>query len=591
MPYIIGFDTETHEGPPISVQFFSHTLSSINAFIPVHEGNVTDETLKHLSKHCILPGIYVLYGHNLKFDLLSLFYGRRHELVRKRGSFEFTHRYWDIEGVYGNTQFCRLRHTTRDVQVFIVDGFSWFKFSLAKAAEFVCPDLPKLERPEGLGTRNFQPGDKGYDHFVAYSLRDAEISCRIGEAVDEIHQEFELRQTLSIAHMAATIFRQHCIKADEPIHNVGPRILEGANAAYHGGRNIILPKAAPAIHYPVDAWDITSAYPHAMTKLPSFSVRKAYAPNQVFPIRKLRQVPDIGVYCISGKMAPCDWPALMTHDKKLQRLKGLRGTFQDEWVTGWELNEALRSDEVKLTRCQGHIYDVDKDPVNETPFQRFVYYFYDLKKNAGNPVHRFLYKIILNSISGKFRQSHEFEDKEGRLQWQHGPLWHPFIASLITGHTRAMMHQMEHFTHAIHTSTDGVFCGAGNSPKDGEFPFAPSSGLGSITQEASNGVLALLRNKLYMLYEDTDPGGAIPSKRVPGKFITKRALHGFFGDAHTLEDLMANNKRTYKAVRVNTLRTALRQGLVPNKFEERSFTLKVPPMKGVAFDWSNKEED
>ena len=141
MPTVIGFDTETMEGPPITVQFYSEQLPRINACIFVTEGNVLDKTLRHIAKHC-KGGDYVIYGHNLKFDLLSIFYPVKRELVKKRGEFEFTHRDWHIEGIYGTPTFCRLRRG--DTQVFIIDGFSWFRTSLARLAELICPHLPKL---------------------------------------------------------------------------------------------------------------------------------------------------------------------------------------------------------------------------------------------------------------------------------------------------------------------------------------------------------------------------------------------------------------------------------------------------------------
>jgi len=47
--------------------------------------------------------------------------------------------------------------------------------------------------------------------------------------------------------------------------------------------------------------------------------------------------------------------------------------------------------------------------------------------------------------------------------------------------------------------------------------------------------------------------------------------------------LVMHNRRKYKTERPNTLRTALRQGKTPNKFEAHELVLKVAPMK-VHFD-------
>jgi hypothetical protein len=568
------------EGPPITAQFYSEQLPAVNACLFVTESNVTQECLPHLAKHC-RHGEYVIYGHNLKFDMLSLFYPRARELVKKTdGTFTFTYDKWLIEGLYGTPTFCRMRKG--GVSITLVDSYSWFRSTLAKAARLVCPGLPKLPVPEGLGTKLFDQDDM---EFIEYAMRDAEVTYHIGVAIDEMHHEFDLHQSISVANMAANIFQQHYIDETAPIYNTGPRILVGARASYHGGKNNLYPGSAPAWHSHIDAWDLSSAYPHAMTQIPAFSKPKLFAAARVFS-KSTKSVPDFGVYQISGKMAACHWPSLFESNQRA--MKPLTGAFEHQWVTGFELNEALRAGEVNLSKCMGHIYDADKDPVNETAMQRYVGDFYRLKSEASDPVHRFLYKVLMNSLYGKFIQQRDVEDEEGNVHKKPGPLYHPFIASLITGHTRAVMHQLEHYTQAIHTATDGVFCGAKNSPKGGRFPFAPSEGLGSITSEGKDLELCLLRNKCYLLYSET-PGEGFKSFVRPNRYVAKYATHGFQGGPKVLEELVMHNKRKYSVEKPNTLRISVRHGRVPNKFERRDLVLRVAPIK-VHFDHSKKRK-
>jgi hypothetical protein len=204
-------------------------------------------------------------------------------------------------------------------------------------------------------------------------------------------------------------------------------------------------------------------------------------------------------------------------------------------------------------------------------------------------VHRFLYKVLLNSISGKFIQQRDVEDEDGMVRWQPGPLYHPFIASLITGHTRSVMHQLEHHVQAIHTATDGVFCGKNNSPKGKRFPFAPKEGLGSITSEGEDLELCLLRNKCYVMYSET-PGDGFKSFVRPDRYVVKYASHGFQGSPKQLEELIMHNRRKYTVEKPNTLRISIRQGRIPNKFEKRELFLKVAPLK-AHFDHSKKRKD
>jgi hypothetical protein len=553
-------------------------MPEINACLFVTEGNVTQQCLRHLTRYC-KHGHYVVYGHFLQFDLLSLFYPLHLDLIRKRDrTFKFTYDRWEIEGLYTKPHFCKL--TKGDATITIVDSFSWFTTSLANAARIVCPNLPKLPRPKGLGKIQFREDD---NDFIQYAMRDAEVAAYLGEAIDNMHHEFDLRQTVSVAHMASEIFTQNYISEQAPIYNTGPRILAGAEMSYHGGKNNLVPGMSPARHLHIDAWDLSSAYPHAMTQLPAFSKPNLFAAARVFS-RRAKAVPDAGVYCVSGKAAQCDWPVIFSSASRA--MTPLQEGFENQWITGFELNEALRADEVNFSKIMGHVYDADKDPVTETAMQRYVNDFYKLKSEATDPVQRFMYKVLLNSLYGKFIQKREVEDDEGTINWQPGPLYHPFIASLITGHTRAAMHQLEHYTSAIHTATDGVFCGQQNSPKDGSFPFAPAEGIGSIQSEGSDMELILLRNKCYIMYSK-DQADGYPSAVRKKSFITKSATHGFQGTVRQLEYLVYNNRRKYSVEKPNTLRMAVRQHRVPNKFEKRDLTLKVAPLK-VQFNHSRK---
>ncbi len=278
------------------------------------------------------------------------------------------------------------------------------------------------------------------------------------------------------------------------------------------------------------------------------------------------------MYCVTGYAEPCDWPVVFDRD-----FKPIYGPFEKQWITGYELNEARREGEIRISRVWGHYYDTEKDPVTDTAFAAYVNDFYALKQGATDPVYRFMYKVLLNSLYGKFIQSRERETANGAVEWKHGPLHHPFAASLITGHCRSVMHRLEHETKALHTATDGVFCGANNSPKDDKFHWAPQSGIGMIESEGKGMELCMLRNKLYLLYSD-EPGDGWTSYVRPGKFVCKYAAHGFQGGPKNLETLAMTNERTYEITTPNTLKMALKQNKTPNKFELRQRNLNLGPI-------------
>jgi hypothetical protein len=92
----------------------------------------------------------------------------------------------------------------------------------------------------------------------------------------------------------------------------------------------------------------------------------------------------------------------------------------------------------------------------------------------------------------------------------------------------------------------------------------------------ASGDLLLVRNKCYILYA---PDGDMPSEAFKGKHIRKYALHGFQGHVHQLEKLIATNTRTYTRMHANRLKESVKRGLTPNDFVERTYNLKVPPLK------------
>jgi hypothetical protein len=572
-PIVAGIDSETFDGPPISLQVYSDDQKSLTKMLWVDKQNCADKLLEHFAR-TVRPGrLYVFYGHYLPFDFTSFFWPHLADIVKRRDStFHFTHRNWTISGVYGTPTFARLHNA--DKEVLLVDGFSWLRCSLAKAADLVCPELPKLQRVDDLGKRQFTKADKG---FVDYAMRDAEVSYHVGKAIDAMHREYDLRQSVSVADMSARIFRARYIA--DPIVRTGHDIARAALLSYHGGKNNMLEDAAPAWHRPVTSYDISSAYPYAMTQLPSFTKANCFGSLRVFSPRST-SVPPVGVYKIRGRVADCAWPSLYGHD-----FKPLSGKVEDIWIHGYELNEALRTGEVKLTSLSGFVYDCDRDPGQPTAFARFVDDFYQLKSTAKDPVQRFLFKVILNSISGKFIQTKNVEvNQDGKIVVERhaaGGLFHPFIASSITAHTRATIHRMEHASNALHTATDGIFA---PGKADGSlFDFAPAKGLGSISIETT-GELCLLRNKCYLLQTKKGDVG-YPSFYRQGWRTAKLAMHGFQGSPKQFEELIFNNRRKYSVERPHRLREALKRGSVPNKFEQKDLVLKVPPLRRM-FDYA-----
>lgn len=556
--FIYGGDTETLRGKPMTMQFYSEDVACSDIFF-VSPETAADTFLKWCStrKRDVL---HVVYVHALAFDLPEFLWGHHAKLVGPGGDFEFKLRKWSIKGVYGTPTFCRVSNG-HDITVMIVDSLSYFRGTLAKGAELFCPDLPKLKRPQGIGEKRFTKRDT---EFMEYAMRDAEVAYHMGRAIEKMHQEWDLQQCVSVADMASRIFRHRFLTYTIP--QPGRDVIDAALLSYHGGKNNVT--AEPGWYSGVTSLDISSAYPDAMRELPAFSSERLY---KRFTGTAVKRVPDYGVYCVSGRVAECKWPVLFSHG-----FKPLQGDIDRVWIQGHEVNEALESRELKLSRIKGFYYDHEKD--HQAPALRgFVDTFYALKEKEKDPVLRYMQKLVLNSVSGKFIQTRKrgacaYTDIDAGVtvsasELVAGGMFHPFIASAITAHTRARIHRLEHRYKALHTATDGIMTQARNAKAEGK-------GIGALTIEAKAATLLLLRNKCYVLYTKKDKKTQ-PSYVFKGKHIRKYALHGFQGNVTDLERLVASGRRKYTVTRPNRLKESLKRKLTPNEFVKREYTLKI----------------
>ncbi len=562
-----GADSETYYGKPMTLQFYSGDME-YEECLWVDEDTATQgffEWAESLPVQCL----HVVYCHNLEFDLPEFFWSFKGELITAGGDFNVNHGGWHIYGVYGRPTFVRMTHRKRNRQILIVDSFLWFQGTLKKAAELFCPELPKLKMPKDLGSKKFGMDDA---EFYEYAMRDSIIAYHIGKSVQKLIQEFDIMQPVSLADMASKIFKHHFLKRTIPPCSYNQ--TDAALLSYHGGKNNVVAGAAPGWHMDVSLMDISSAYPYAMSQLPSMSIEKNYR-RVTLQRGQPKEVEPLGVYKCSGVAENCAWPVIFQHN-----FKPIQGKFKDVWIQGIELNEALASGEVTITKMRGFYYDTDCDSV-ASPFKAYCEYFYRLKQTETNPVRRYMYKLILNSVYGKFIQTHKqsrimFTDTD-TMETQEtqdvvaGGMFHPFIASAITAHTRAYIHQLEHEHDAIHTATDGFYT---KFKRIRSVPMAAKHGLGSMEIEG-RGDLVLLRNKCYILYSDK---GLLPSQYFKGKTILKFAKHGFMGTVYDLERMVAHNVRKYTVNKPNRLRESIKRGLNVNEFVKREYILKVGPI-------------
>lgn len=566
----IGVDSETKHGKPITFQFYAPEIDVERiTWLDGKEKQATklffqflDSLPKTRDRH------YILFGHNLAFDMISFFYDRytrlREESIKNEKWYG-----WNVDLVYAHVRFANFKKG--NMHVSLIDTGAYFMRKLSVLGDMVCPDLPKLEMPEGLGQKSFTHKDK---LFCDYAMRDAVIAYHIGMKLLDFHNEMDVSLAVSAPHFASKVFRRSFLKKSIPLPSY--KVVYSAMSAYHGGKNNLAERGL--IKQKIYSIDIRSAYPHAMRSLPSFSNLDLYRTisGKGQPSSDL---PPFGIYKISGFAKSCKWPILFDHS-----FKPIQGKeFKNIWTTGHELNEGIRSKELAITDLFGYFYDAEAD-TEPSPFAGYVDYFFKNKETAKDKIYREFFKLLLNSLYGKFIQTRniaaiqnlEYNEDTGKISEDKlllaGGLFNPFIAALITGHTRSVIHRLEHKYKALHTSTDGIM----SRTKGKE-----SAGLGGLSIEADADITIIFRNKLYIMYAkataaDKKDKKVLMSAVFKGYKIIKYALHGFHGTVQTLEMMYKTKTKEYEYVKVNKLRESISRGLQVNDFVSRSSKLNLP---------------
>ncbi len=548
---VFGADTETANGEPFLLQINDDKDNVM--MLKVDKTNIFDIFLKYIEKQIKKNEIAIVFFHNLKFDLVAMLKGINEELFKKT-TFKLNRNGWKCHFYVAKTWFAKLKKNRK--WIYIIDSNSFLPFSLERVASSLNIEYKKLKRPEGLGEKILDS-----DEFYEYAKQDVLIERRVGDWIMKLHQQFDTRISVSLPHLASLIFRHYFLKPNDEIKLPPMDIVRASISSYHGGKNGFYTK--PGFYKDVVEIDLNSAYPYAMSNLPSF------LQGEFTTVKKYTEG-YVGIYCISGKTS-C--PYNLVFDEEFKPVK----EFKNVWITSYELEEGLKHNELELDNIFGYIWIPKSD---RNPFKDYVDYFYNMKNTTDkkNPLYTF-YKLLLNSLYGKLIQMTEVCDeksesvdfityinKKGELKvkrvqktFKAGGLFNPFIATLITGKTRAMIHHLEHKFKAIHTATDSIKT---FSEVEGE-----SKDLGGYKVEIKGDCL-ILRNKLYLHFNEKNE-------------LQKYALHGFQGSPIDLIYLWETKTNKYKIKKMMRVREALIQKKISLKMEILDRTL--------ALDWNNVE--
>lgn len=528
---IFGGDVETVEGEPLTLQLADSAKTA--EVLWINEATIWREFIKWVEPRLWRKHVNVCYFHNLAFDLTALLYQYKDKLVNGT-DVKMTIEGREVSVLCGKIWYAKIDFDGTPLH--LIDSFRFYTTSLKKIAKTLNCQNQKLDPPEGLGKVRFTKKDR---HFVDYARNDALVQWEVGRAIVDMHEEYDVPISISAPQFAMRVFCKHHLKEEEAIRLPSDRILSASIHSYHGGKNGYYCK--PGLYKDCKEIDISSAYPAAMKALPSF-LAGSYQHTRI--VR--RDV--VGVYMIRGKVGRCRYPIFLTHDG--QPIYG-ESKVSGLWVTCYELWEALDRGEVELETVSGWVWVPEEGARN--PLSSFVDEYYAKKEATPKTDPRYqTYKLLLNSCYGKFIQNIEQEpeadvevtDGEVRkvpVTYKAGGMFHPFIASLITGYVRAYLHRMEHDFQAIHSSTDSIKTIL--PVKQEDLP----RGLGGLNVEIA-GDCVVLRNKLYLHWAGEREG-------MPKKY----ALHGFWGSVGDLVRVLDTRNNVYEVEHIFRLREAHRQ--------------------------------
>lgn len=531
---LCAFDTETFFGKVFALGFYGNGAFKISYGL---NGKHLDFLLDSLFSFGARNSTVVCGAHYLVFDLGVLFWETLNPLdsrtsrAPRRSFFSLLKCKTEIEIIWSKPCFAKFRRDGKTIH--LIDTFAFFTMSLSRGLTLIGASVSKKEKPKDLGKRLIPKKE-----LTPYLQADVAGCYELLNEIKNLHSRYDLRLCVSLPQMSGRIFRHFYLKSD---FEVPPSsLINGALLSYHGGKNSFVAK--PGWHKDCYDLDINSAYPEAMAQLPNFEKGKwVYGEGMDF----FRRHPH-GIYMASGKAKTCPYGVIFDHG-----FKKITGEFSGVWATGYEISESLRTNEVVYDSLRGYGYRENA----KTPgaFGSFVRDFYRRKQSAKTKTEGHFYKLILNSLYGKFIQ--RTEDDDGNFVA--GSMFDPTIASLITGYVRAKIHSLEHRYNAIHTATDGFITKTKPNPRD------IGAEIGQLKAETF-GPCLILRNKLYLHFDNNGQ-------------LKKSGLHGFEGDPTTLEKLWKSSKRIYKISRLVKWAESWHIGLPPGTELIRNKILTIPP--------------
>lgn len=558
---ILVCDTETVNGKPYTIQFHDGvkaTLEYVNekTILPCY----LDYIISHYEKNLSVWFFYMPFDAPIiHYPFKEYFAYDNHQMGLDYKEHHLDFSYVSAKTWFGNHMLDGKKWCERDAYQYVNRG-------LGKIAKDLNLTSQKLVRPDFLGERAWKTEAERIQ-FEAYAIEDVVTLRELVYWILGLHRQYDVGLSVSLPDLAGKIFRKHYVK--KAIEPTDQAVTIAAMRSYHGGKTESYVKG-PMIVKDIFEYDITSAYSYAMTRIGNFFDYK------IQPYQTGDPVYNNGVYEVSTEVG-CVYKPLYTETFKRTN------SIQKQYVTGWELNSALNHKCISsYTIHAGYHMLSHNEKFNG--LSDYVWDFFKKKAQADldkNKTERLAAKLFNNALYGKF-VSKIVDECDGEESVRGGVIFHPLIASLITGFVRAYVHDIEHSCCALHTSTDGFI----SRQDDVDKRFVGVNGLGGLKKEYQGDVL-IIRPKVYIIFDklEVDCHHAFEltdSDNVVCKYchakVLKSATHGFYGSVQLLLNLWKGNKTNYSVKRMMRLREATKRRdpeVLPFVFSQQRRSLNV----------------
>lgn len=436
---------------------------------------------------------------------------------------------------YFKGKYLRIGNGTTSITLY--DVFTFFSTSFVKACREYLGDDPDFDRIEStkLLRDKFVEGDLE-TLILPYMQQELKYLVKLCHILRKrLHDAgIDPSQWHGPGAVASAVLRKRGIKAHKAQTPNGVR--EASRYAYFGGR---FEQFRIGYHNErVYQYDIRSAYPYAITRLPSLA-----GLDWVNRQRRRNVFNAYGLYRVSytgSDKATLDKPGPLPWRDNNRNIY-YPHDIKECWYWGIELQAAQRHDTGTLTVLEA--WEPKTDPV-DFPFKWVgeMYYERNKMKQEGNPTQLAL-KLAMNSLYGKLAQSKGaklLEDGSWRIPTYHQLEW----AGWITAACRAKLYDamMQAGSSLIAVETDAVYS---TKPLD----LICSTNLGDWEEEKLDAIM-YIQSGVYF-------------KKDGGKWKLKS--RGFEPRNHTFESWYDVMGRLPKDKEANVTITLRRFGSVPTQ--------------------------